>query len=50
MKGFDTGGIGEQLDKPGELHFKFLTRFDNQTPLSELYENVLVKQVAKHQN
>ena len=49
MKGRDNGGIGEPLDRPGELHFKFITRFDSETPLSELYENVLVKLVAKHQ-
>jgi len=49
MKGSDQGGIREHLDKPGELHFKFITRFDVDVPLSELYDKVFVQQVAKHQ-
>ena len=39
----------EHLVKPGELHFKFITRFDVDVPLSELYDKVFVQQVAKHQ-
>ena len=49
MKGFDEGGIGEPLDKPGELHFKFIVRFDEEIPLADLYEDSLLLAVEKHQ-
>lgn len=49
MKGVDKGGIGEPLDKWGELSYKFKTKFDKGTPLEQLYDQHLVRIIAIHQ-
>lgn len=49
-KNWDSGGVNENLDKPSDLHFRFKTKFDVGTPLSTLYDEVLVQLVTAHQS